>query len=88
MHFGENQLSPCSFGILPLPTTHPITLQRKRVRPFTKCYFRFSLAIGSSHGFGSTPRNLLALFRLAFASAPAQNALTLLRRVTRRLILQ
>ena len=88
MHFGENQLSPCSFGILPLPTTHPITLQRKRVRPFTKYYFRFSLAMGSSHGFGSTTRDYDALFRLAFATAPALNALTLPRKVTRWLILQ
>ena len=28
IHFGENQLSPGSFGISPLPTVHPITLQR------------------------------------------------------------
>ena len=88
MHFGENQLSPCSFGILPLPTAHPITLQRKRVRPSTECYFRFSLAMGSSHGFGPTRRDCGALFRLAFASAPGRNPLTLPRRVTRWLILQ
>ena len=41
----------------------------------------------SSPGFVSTPRNF-ALFRLAFATAPPVSGLTLLRRVTRRLILQ
>jgi hypothetical protein len=55
MHFGENQLSPCSFGISPLPTAHPRLLQQSPVRPFTACYGRCSLAMGSSHGFRSTP---------------------------------
>ena len=41
-----------------------------------------------SLGFGSTPRNLFALLRLAFASAAALNALTLLRIVTRRSVIQ
>ena len=41
-----------------------------------------------SSGFGSTSRNYVALFRLAFASAPALNALTSLRNVTRRPVLQ
>ena len=54
MHFGENQLSPCSIGISPLPTAHPRTLQRSPVRPFTPCYGRCSLAMGGSHGFRST----------------------------------
>ena len=54
MHFGENQLSPCSIGISPLPTPHPRTLQRSPVRPFTPCYGRCSLAMGGSHGFRST----------------------------------
>ncbi len=44
--------------------------------------------MGSSHGFGSTPRDRDALFRLAFAMAPAGPALTRPRRVTRRVILQ
>ena len=44
--------------------------------------------MGSSHGFGSTPRDQCALFRLAFAMAPARPALTRPRRVTRRVILQ
>ncbi len=57
MHFGENQLSPCSFGISPLPTAPPSLLQQTPVRPFTPCYGRCSLAMGSSHGFRSAPRH-------------------------------
>jgi hypothetical protein len=57
MHFGENQLSPCSIGISPLPTPHPRTLQRSAVRPFTPCYGRCSLGMGGSHGFGSAARH-------------------------------
>ena len=56
--FGENQLSPGSFGISPLPTVHPNPLQRKPVRASTRRYSRFTLTMGSSPGFGSTPRDL------------------------------
>jgi hypothetical protein len=69
MHFGENQLSPGSIGISPLPTAHPIVLQHEKVRASTRLYPRFTLAMGSSPGFGSNPRHD-ALFRLAFAAAP------------------
>ena len=55
MHFGENQLSPGSIGISPLPTGHPHALQRTWVRAFTECYPRCTLPMGSSPGFGSTP---------------------------------
>ncbi len=61
MHFGENQLSPCSFGISPLPTAPPRLLQQSPVRPFTPCYGRCSLAMGGSHGFRSTRRDWRAL---------------------------
>jgi hypothetical protein len=44
--------------------------------------------MASSPGFGSTPSDFDALFRLAFAAAPAIPALTLPLRVTRWLILQ
>ena len=44
--------------------------------------------MGSSPGFGSTPCDLDALFRLAFASAPPVTRLTSPQKVTRRLILQ
>lgn len=70
MHFGENQLSLSSIGISPLPTAHPIALQRKKVRASTPFYRSFTLAMGSSLSFGSNPCHSLALFRLAFATAP------------------
>ena len=54
MHFGENQLSPRSIGISPRPTAHPSGLQSTPVRASTACYGRFTLAMGSSRGFGST----------------------------------
>ena len=38
---------------------------------------RFNLAMGRSLSFGSTPCNLVALFRLAFATAPCRKALNL-----------
>jgi hypothetical protein len=44
--------------------------------------------MGSSLGFVSTPCHSYALFRLAFATAPAVTALTWRQRVTRWLILQ
>src|SRR5579883_3147832 len=77
MHFGENQLSPGSLGISPLPTGHPTALQRRKVRPSSPHYRTFSLPMGSSPGFGSTPRDSFARFRLAFAPAPRQPPLNL-----------
>jgi hypothetical protein len=74
MHFGENQLSPGSIGISPLPTGHPPVLQHWWVRASTRSYPRFTLPMGSSPGFGSYPGNAViscARFRLAFAPAPA-----------------
>jgi hypothetical protein len=56
IHFGENQLSPCSIGISPLPTSPPPVLQHWWVRASTKCHLRFTLLMGSSHGFGSHRR--------------------------------
>src|SRR5207302_1155986 len=93
MHFEENQLSPGSIGISPLPTVHRLSLQPKSVRASTKFYLRFTLTMGRSPGFGSTARDfhLLrgnALFRLAFAAAPGVSPLASPRTVTRRLILQ
>ena len=51
-------------------------------------YPHFILPMRSSRGFASTAANLIALFRLAFASAPPQNGLTLLTTVSRRIIMQ
>ena len=51
-------------------------------------YPHFNLAICSSRGFASTAPNFVALFRLAFASAPHHKCLTLLVTVSRRIIMQ
>jgi hypothetical protein len=88
MHFGENQLSPGSIGISPLPTGHPHALQRTWVRAFTACYRRCTLPMGSSPGFGSTPTDYapssdspsLRLRRGCALASPAD--------VTRRIMLQ
>src|ERR1051326_7671576 len=58
MHFGENQLSPSSLGMSPLPTAPLTVLQHGTVRASTPCYWRFTLAMGSSLGFGSAPCHL------------------------------
>jgi hypothetical protein len=51
-------------------------------------YPHFILPMRSSRGFASAAANLLAPFGLAFASAPAQSALTWLTKVIRRIIMQ
>ena len=88
MHFGEYELFPSLIGLSPLPTGHPKTFQRQRVRASTVCYHSFTLPMGRSHGFASTATNYNALFRLAFATDPHLKCLTLLETVTRRLIMQ
>ena len=91
MHFGENQLSRSLIGLSPLPTTHPPGFQPWWVRASTTSYSRFTLAMGRSLRFGSTPRDYSAhahaLFGLAFATA-TPHRLTSPRSITRRLILQ
>src|SRR5690554_4102628 len=69
MHFGENQLSRSLIGLSPLTTAHPLSFQPKWVRPSTRSYTRFSLAMDRSLRFGSRTYDSLALFRLAFATA-------------------
>ncbi len=101
MHFGEYELFPSLIGLSPLPSGHPKTFQRQRVRSSTVCYHSFNLPKGRSHGFASTTTdsNVLctlsfhkgmkpALFRLAFATDPWLNHLSLPATVTRRLIMQ
>ena len=88
MHFGEYELSLSLISLSPLPTVHPSTFQRQRVRPSTMCYHSFSLPMGRSHGFASATTDYGALFRLAFASAPPLKGLTLPVTATRRLIMQ
>jgi hypothetical protein len=80
MHFGEYELFPSLIGLSPLPTAHPKTFQRLLVRSSIECYLNFNLAMGRSQGFASTPTNFVALFRLAFASAPGLKPLTSLVR--------
>ena len=88
MHFGEYELFPSLIGLSPLSTSHPKTFQRQRVRSSTMCYHSFNLLMDRSLGFASTTTNLVALFRLAFATDPYLKYLTLLETVTRRLIMQ
>jgi hypothetical protein len=78
--FGENQLSPSLIGLSPLPTAHPKLFQQQRVRASTRCYPGFTLAMGRSLRFRVCGHVLkLALFRLAFASAPPLERLNLAR---------
>src|SRR5918997_124181 len=88
MHFGENQLSPCSFGISPLPTAHPNLLQQVPVQPFTPCYGRCSLAMGGSHGFRSTRSDTTRSSHSVSLGLRLSTALATPLRVTRRVILQ
>ena len=74
--FGENQLSPGLIGLSPLPTSHPSGFQPTPVRASTGCYPSFTLLMGRSPGFGSTPGYSVALVTgLAFAAAPLQSSL-------------
>src|SRR3989344_4887547 len=52
-HFGENQLLPSSISFSLRPTAHPMLLRHQPVRPSTLLSKSFSLAMGSSPGFGS-----------------------------------
>ena len=80
MHFGEYELSPSLISLSPLPSSHPKTFQRQRVRSSRWCYPTFNLDKGRSLGFASTPTDYGALFRLAFASAAALKSLNLARK--------
>ena len=95
MHFGENQLSPRSIGISPLPTAHPSRLQPTLVRASTGSYTRFPLAMGRSRGFGSTVDNVETgqassdrAVRTRFRSGSPAERVNPLPTVTRRFILQ
>jgi hypothetical protein len=65
-----------------------MVFQHQPVRASTTSYRRFTLAMGRSPGFGSTAQDYVALFRLAFATAPDLKPLTLPWTITRWLILQ
>src|SRR6185436_6758908 len=74
-------------GLSPLTTTHPRLFQQTPVRPSSRCYPAFSLVMARSLGFGSSPTNYIALFRLAFA-APPPIGLSLLVKLSRWPIIQ
>src|SRR5919199_151563 len=94
MHFGENQLSRSLIGLSPLPTTHPPGFQPWWVRASTTSYSRFTLAMGRSPRFGSTPRDSRDTtgaprpVRTRFRYGSPTTGLTSPRSITRRLILQ
>jgi hypothetical protein len=67
-------------GLSPLTTAHPSGFQPTTVRPSTRHYPRFSLAMARSLWFRVLPQQLNARLRLAFASAPPLNGLTSLLR--------
>ena len=65
-----------------------MTFQRQPVRSSVSFYRHFNLAMGRSLSFASAADDWIALFRLAFATAPLRNRLTLPPTVTRRFIMQ
>ena len=85
--FRENQLSPSSIGISPLPTVHPLTFQRKSVRSSIQCYLNFNLTMGRSPGFGSTTKYSTP-YSDSLSLRLHISCLTLHQIVTRRFILQ
>ena len=70
------------------PQLIPYLFNGSVVRSSMKFYFHFNLPMDRSPGFGSTPSNLIAHLRLAFATAPHLKCLTLLLNVTRWPVLQ
>ena len=64
-------------SLSPLRTAHPNPFQRKPVRPSSRLYPTFSLAMRRSQSFASAPTDYNALFRLAFAPARCLQALNL-----------
>ena len=86
--FGENKLSPSSFGISPLTTTPPNGLQSTWVRASRPCHRTFTLVMVSSPGFVSNRRHWYALFTLAFAAPAGVAPFGSPRRLTRWLMLQ
>ena len=64
-------------GLSLLRTAHPDPFQRKTVRPSSRLYPTFSLAMRRSQSFASAPGDSGALFGLAFAPARCLKALNL-----------
>ena len=74
-------------SLSPLPTAHPSFLQQTSVQASSACYGGFTLAMGRSLRFGSNLRNLMPNSD-SLSLRLRLSALTLLRRITRRLIKQ
>ena len=85
---GENQLSPSSFGISPLPTPHPSLFQQTRVRASSAFYRTFTLDMGRSPGFGYITTYFIRPFQTRFRCGSGFSTLTLHVIMTRRFILQ
>ena len=77
MHFEENQLSPGLISLSPLSTSHPSSFHPTTVPASTIFYYRFTVLMDRSPGFGSNANDSFALFRLGFPTAPQLNYLTL-----------
>ena len=77
MHFEENQLSPGLISLSPLSTSHPSSFHPTTVPASTIFYYRFTVLMDRSPGFGSNTNDSFALFRLGFPTAPQLNYLTL-----------
>ena len=77
MHFGEYELFPSLIGLSPLPTGHPKTFQRQRVRASTVCYYSFTLPMGRSLGFASTTTNYGRPIQTRFRYGSAPEVLNL-----------
>ena len=88
MHFGENQLSPNSISFSLLSAPHPGLFQQATVRSSTAFHCGFNLDTDRSSGFGSIIRNLAPYSDLVSLRLRNLYPLTLLRTITRRLILQ
>jgi hypothetical protein len=74
-------------SLSPLPTAHPSFLQQTAVQASSACYGRFALAMGRSLRFGSILRNWMPSSD-SLSLRLRLSALTLLRKITRRLIKQ
>ena len=77
MHFGEYELFPSLIGLSPLPTGHPKTFQRQRVRSSTMCYHSFNLPMGRSHGFASATTDYRRPIQTRFRCGSAPEVLNL-----------
>ena len=86
--FGENQLSRGLISLSLLLSSHLRIFQHSRVRSFTACYCSFNLLKSRSPPLRVYCQQLSALFGLAFATLAPVTGLSLLRAITRRLIIQ